>query len=107
MRRFSRIAFLLVVVAAFSVLIATPVLAAEETEVTPPPAEQTEETVPATSGIEPAVPVTTPAASDTTPDWTYRYLIPTGVLLAVLVVVVTTVQYFTSVVRKRYRIVKE
>jgi hypothetical protein len=34
-------------------------------------------------------------------------MIPTGIVLAVLVILITTIQYFTSVVRKRYRIVKE
>lgn len=51
--------------------------------------------------------MTTPSASEVSLDWTYRYLIPTGIVLAVLVIVITTIQYFTSVVRKRYRIVKE
>jgi Na+-transporting methylmalonyl-CoA/oxaloacetate decarboxylase gamma subunit len=34
-------------------------------------------------------------------------MIPTGIVLAVLVIMVTAVQYFTRVVRRRYRIVKE
>jgi len=106
MKRFSRIAILMVMLVAFLALVATPVLATEGTEETTPPAE-TEETVPVTSDIEPAVPVTTPAATEVPLDWTYRYMIPTAIVLGVLVVIVTTVQYFTSVVRKRYRIVKE
>ena len=40
-------------------------------------------------------------------DWTYRYLVPTGLALAVLVAVLTSIRYFTNVVRKRYRIVEE
>jgi hypothetical protein len=106
MKRFSRIAILLVVLGASLALLAMPVFATEGTEETTPPTE-TEETVPVTSDIEPAVPVTTPAATEAPLDWTYRYMIPTAIVLGVLVVVVTTVQYFTSVVRKRYRIVKE
>jgi hypothetical protein len=51
--------------------------------------------------------MTTPEATDPLPDWTYRYMIPTGIVLAVLVIVMTTIQYFTRVVRRRYRIVKE
>ena len=58
------------------------------------------------SGVEPAVPMTTPEPTESLPDWTYRYMIPTGIVLAVLVIVMTTIQYFTRVVRKRYRIVK-
>ena len=106
MRRFTRIAILLVVAGAFFALVASPALATEETDPTAP-ADETEQTVPVTSDIEPAVPITTPAVIETELDWTYRYMIPTAILLAVLVIVATTVQYFTSVVRKRYRIVKE
>ncbi len=102
MKRFSRLAGLLVVTGAFLALMATPVFGTEETTTT-----QVAEEPAVTSDVEPAVPVTTPEASEVPLDWTYRYLIPTGIVLAVLVIVVTTVQYFTSVVRKRYRIVKE
>lgn len=102
MRRFSRIAALLVVLGALAVTTALPVMATEETTTT----QATDEPAP-TSNIEPAVPVTTPSASEVSLDWTYRYLIPTGIVLAVLVIVITTIQYFTSVVRKRYRVVKE
>jgi hypothetical protein len=46
-------------------------------------------------------------AADTGPDdWTYRYLIPTLIALAVLVVIATTIQYFLQVVRKRYKVVE-
>lgn len=58
------------------------------------------------SGLEPAVEV----SSDQTPakqaDWTYRYLIPTGLALAVIIILLTAVKYFTDVVRKRYRTVE-
>jgi hypothetical protein len=40
-------------------------------------------------------------------DWTYRYMIPTGLIIAVLIVLATAIKYFTDVVRKRYRIVDE
>ncbi|MGH8914573.1 MAG: hypothetical protein ACRDZM_08680 [Acidimicrobiia bacterium] len=104
MKRFGNIAILLVVLGAFFALVAAPVHATEETTETTAPAETT---VPVTSDVEPAVPVTTPPPDDAQLDWTYRYMIPTAIVLAVIVVLVTTVQYFTSVVRKRYRIVKE
>jgi hypothetical protein len=102
MRRFARIAGFMVTIGAFLVLAAFPVLATEATTTT-----QVSEAPAPTSDVEPAVPVTTNEATETPLDWTYRYMIPTGIVLAVLVVVVTTIQYFTSVVRKRYRIVKE
>lgn len=74
------------------------------TEEEPPP---TSETTVVTTDIEPVVSVTTPAPDDAIPDWTYRYMVPTGIALVVLVILVTTVRYFTDVVRKRYRIVEE
>ena len=40
-------------------------------------------------------------------DWTYRYIIPTGLALAAVVILMTSIRYFTNVVRKRYRIVQE
>lgn len=60
-----------------------------------------------TTDIKPAVEVTTPPLEAETADWTYRYLIPTGIALAVLVILATSGQYFTNVVRRRYRIIEE
>ncbi|MGQ0848658.1 MAG: hypothetical protein ACT4OP_06010 [Actinomycetota bacterium] len=71
----------------------TPTTAAGETATTAEPI------VPAVT-----VEVTTPAESQ--PDWTYRFFIPTLLVLAALVVVATVVQYFTRVVRNRYRVVR-
>ncbi len=65
----------------------------------------TESTTPAAI-IEPAVPVDTTPVPETNPDWTYRFFIPTLLVLAALVVIVTVIQYFTRVVRNRYRIVR-
>jgi hypothetical protein len=65
----------------------------------------TEATTPAVT-IVPAVPVDTTPAAEINPDWTYRFFIPTLLVLAVLVVIVTVIQYFTRVVRNRYRIVR-
>ena len=56
--------------------------------------------------IEPAVTIDTTPAVVSAPDWTYRFFIPTLLVLAVLVVIVTVIQYFTRVVRNRYRIVR-
>lgn len=57
-------------------------------------------------GAEPAVPAAEEPPAEELPDWTYRYLIPTLLALAALVVVATTIQYFMQVVRKRYRVVE-
>lgn len=59
------------------------------------------------SGLTPAVPVVVEEAEPELADWTYRYIVPTGVALAVIIVLVTATKYFTDVVRKRYRIVDE
>ena len=58
------------------------------------------------TGLEPAVPMEAEEAAAAEVDWTYRYLIPTGLALAAIIVLVTSVKYFTDVVRKRYRIVE-
>jgi len=108
MKRFSRIATLVVLLTAHAAFIAMPALATEGTEGTEGETATTVSEEPApTSGIDPAVPMTTPEPTEPLPDWTYRYMIPTGIVLAVVVIVMTTIQYFTRVVRKRYRIVKE
>jgi len=65
----------------------------------------TEATTPAVT-IEPAVPVDTTPVPETNPDWTYRFFIPTLLVVAALVVIVTVIQYFTRVVRNRYRTVR-
>lgn len=106
MKRFSRVAILLVLLGAYAALAVTPALATAGTE-EPTSTTLAEEGPAPTSDIEPAVPVTTPSQTEASPDWTYRYMIPTGIVLAVLVIMVTAVQYFTRVVRRRYRIVKE
>lgn len=110
---------LLVSVALVVVSTAFPAVAVEEPETT----EGTTETTVATEGTTettvatedddaaanvppPAVTVPDTAADEETADWTYRYLIPTLLALAVLVVIATTVQYFVRVVRNRYKVVE-
>lgn len=83
-------------------VLALPALATEEE----PPPDTSEETV-VTTDIEPAVEVTTPLPDTAPADWTYRYLVPTGIALAILLILATSGRYFTNVVRKRYRIVEE
>lgn len=59
------------------------------------------------SGLHPAVEIEGDEVAAEQADWTYRYMIPTALALAVVIVLLTAVKYFTDVVRKRYRIVKE
>jgi hypothetical protein len=74
----------------------------------------TETTVAETTGesevsgdLTPAVEINEDAPDESNLDWTYRYMIPTGILLGAVVIVITAGQYFMQVVRKRYRIVEE
>jgi hypothetical protein len=93
--------FVGVLIAGFSMA----VLAAEEGgEGDEAPPEGTTTTI--QSGLEPAVPIVVEEVEAEQADWTYRYLIPTGLVLAGIIVLVTAVKYFTDVVRKRYRIVE-
>lgn len=89
-------------------LFATTVLPATATEEPTDTTAATETTVASSggSGAEPAVTVPVEAADTGPDDWTYRYLIPTLIALAVLVVIATTIQYFLQVVRKRYKVVE-
>ncbi len=57
------------------------------------------------SGLSPAVDAATEEPPVVQADWTYRYMVPTGLALAAIVVLITAIKYFTDVVRKRYRIV--
>jgi hypothetical protein len=56
--------------------------------------------------LVPAAPVEEPAAIPEDVPWTYRYLIPTVLVIGGLAVVVTIIQYFVRVVRARYRPVR-
>ncbi|MDH3464183.1 MAG: hypothetical protein OEM32_11220 [Acidimicrobiia bacterium] len=103
MTKSGRFVAILVLMGALVLAFGLPLLATEESGETETPPDTTV----VTTDIEPAVEVTLPPESTATADWTYRYLIPTGIGLAILVILVTSGQYFTSVVRKRYRIVEE
>ncbi len=71
--------------------------------------EEGEESTTTTTTIQvtPAVPIETPTTTPAQADWTYRFLIPTGLVLVAVVILMTSIRYFTNVVRKRYRIVEE
>ncbi len=103
MKRLSRALALAILVGAFFSMTAA-AGATEGTEETG--TTLTETTVPPVD-FEPAVPVTTPDTIEPLSDWTYRYMVPTGIAIALLIAIITSVQYFTRVVRKRYRIVQE
>lgn len=56
--------------------------------------------------VVPAVSIPPESSDQSIDDWTYRFLIPTLLALAVIVVIATTIQYFMRVVRKRYKVVE-
>jgi hypothetical protein len=98
-----RLAAILGISAMFLIFLSLPLLATNEGGGQETPTETTI----VTTDIQPAVEVTLPPETPAKADWTYRYLIPTGIALAILIVVATSGQYFANVVRKRYRIVEE
>jgi hypothetical protein len=108
MRRPRRNALLVMVIAVFSMSLTLTAMAASEGE-----EGATEEdgaaatTTTIQSGLVPAVDATVEEPPVAEVDWTYRYMIPTALALAAIVVLITAIKYFTDVVRKRYRIVQE
>ena len=56
---------------------------------------------------EPAVLITNDEGIPEEPAWTYRYLIPTSVAIATIIILGNVIQYFRKVVKKRYKIVEE
>lgn len=55
---------------------------------------------------EPAVRVVPEAPIEVESAWTFRYLVPTSLVIALLVVVGSIVAYFVKVVRTRYRLIQ-
>lgn len=88
-------------VAASALLIAVPLVAvAQETTTTVAQATTT------VSIPEPAIKATPPPVPPSSPAWTTRYLVPTGIILGLLAVLGTVVQYFVRVVQARYKRVR-
>jgi phosphatidylglycerophosphate synthase len=104
-RRFLAILFAVFLVLAFSLSVGATTTTGEGSGTT---VGGTATTVGVTTGetIVPAVPVEVTETPETQPDWTYRFFIPTLLILAALVVIATVVQYFTRVVRNRYRVIR-
>lgn len=94
----SRILSLALIVGVLMLTVAVPVLGQDEGSSNAPASD---------SGLTPAVELEPEAEAEVLPDWTYRYMIPAGLVLAAVVILLTSIRYFTNVVRKRYRIVQE
>jgi hypothetical protein len=107
MRRTGRNTLLLLLIAAIVTSFSLSVLAASEGEGGAEDEGAGATTTTIESGLSPAVPISEEVAEEPLADWTYRYMIPTGLALAAIVILATAIKYFTDVVRKRYRIVEE
>lgn len=58
-------------------------------------------------GPVPAILIEEPTEQQEDVDWTYRYLIPTTVAIATLVILGNIIQYFRQVTRKRYKVIEK
>jgi phosphatidylglycerophosphate synthase len=108
MRNRRRLTLLLLICSLLGAL-AVPGLATDETTTDTGSTDTSvveQEELEGTQGPEPAITVPAPTAEEVPADWTYRFLIPTLIALAAIVVIVTTIQYFLQVVRKRYKVVE-
>lgn len=61
---------------------------------------------PAAEAPEPAIPVPDEPPADPEPEWSYRFLVPTTLLLGTAAVVGAIIMYFVRVTRNRYRVIK-
>jgi hypothetical protein len=104
MSRSGRNSALLALIAALVATFSLSVLAASEGGEEESGTDSTTTTV--ASGLHPAVEVGSEEVPVAQADWTYRYMVPTALALAAVIVLVTAIKYFTDVVRKRYRIVE-
>jgi hypothetical protein len=104
MSRTGRNSLLVLVIGVLVAGLSMMALAAEEDDGA---ADEGTTTTIADTGLIPAVQMDSGDEAPAQADWTYRYLIPTGLALAAIIVLVTAVKYFTDVVRKRYRIIEE
>lgn len=55
---------------------------------------------------EPAVAVPDDAPQEPDPEWSYRFLVPTALVLGTVAVVGAIIMYFVRVTRNRYRVIK-
>jgi hypothetical protein len=99
----SRLVTSFLLVSVLLVSLAAPVAAVEQS----PGEEPAAETTAVVSDYQPAVEVDLRAEADAGQQpWTTRFLVPTTVVLGALVVFVTVVQYFTRVVKNRYKVIE-
>ena len=55
----------------------------------------------------PAIVIEEEVETQEDPAWTYRFLIPISVAIAILVIVGNVIQYFRQVTKKRYKVIEK
>ena len=60
-----------------------------------------------TSALTKAILITDDGEAEEDPAWTYRYLFPTSVAIATIVILGNVIQYFSQVTRKRYKVIEK
>lgn len=102
--------FILALVAPTGAALARPggagVVTAQQEEQAPPTTAAGRETTTTGDAPAPAVPAEEEPEAEETPAWTYRFLVPTALLLGVLTVLGIIIGYFVKVTRSRYRVVE-
>lgn len=93
---------LILLLLAWAAVMAVPALAQEEGE----GEEGAQETTTTISVPTPAVTVPEASEAPDEPAWTYRFLVPTALLLGVAVTLGVIIGYFVKVTRSRYRVVE-
>jgi hypothetical protein len=96
---------LVLIIFGLFLLVLTPAGLAQE-EAPPETTAPAEEPAVVVDIPEPAVEIVRAEPAEVQQAWTFRYLIPTSLVIALLVVVGSIVAYFLKVVRSRYRLIQ-
>ena len=91
--------FLLLAVLASFLVVSAPAFATEEEA-------PVEDDAPAVVAPAPALEIPEDGPADTTPEWSYRFLVPVAMVLGALAVIGTIFMYFVRVTKNRYRVVE-
>ena len=96
----------LVLIAVFTLALASPAFATESSGEEEPTTETTVAEEPDFGGTPPAVVIPPADAEEEEQPWTARFIYPTIVIITILLVIGTAVMYNRSV-RKRYKVVAD
>lgn len=71
-----------------------------------PASGQEEQPQPVAEVPEPAIPVPVESPAEPDPEWSYRFLVPTTMVLGAVAVVGAIIMYFVRVTKNRYRVIR-